>query len=119
MRPRRSTASQHDADIGAPFLDAAHDLPDLALFETDAHVAIALGEQADIFRQHLGHRRFRGEHPHMALHTIGESAEFGLHPVEQLQRLACVTPQRFARRRHRDTASAARSSNWTPASCSI
>ena len=33
------------ADIGAPFLDAAHHLPDFALLQADAHVAILVANR--------------------------------------------------------------------------
>ncbi len=78
------------SNIGSAFLNTAHDFPDFAFFQADANVAIVLCEQAYVLGQKLRHRRLAAEHAHMALHAIGESAQFGLHPVEQLQRFTRI-----------------------------
>src|SRR5262245_19954855 len=95
-----------DAEIGATLFNAAHDFRADALVDTDLHALMFLDEGADVVGQELRYCRHGSENTDVALYSLGELAEFGVHPFHGLQEFTSITPERLTGRCNGDAAPA-------------
>lgn len=88
-----------DADLGAAFLDAAHDVRARALLQIEPHEIVDLEEARQIVGQEFDDGRQIGEHAHMAANAARMFAKLNGDLLDIDQRDPRMMQQRFTCRR--------------------